>query len=132
MKNIMYMLIGCISVCLGGIGSIMPMLPTVPFLLLAAYCFARSSKKMHAWFSGTTLYKKHLESYVKGKGMTKATKVRIMISVTILMAIGFWMMHAVVVGRIVLIFVWVLHMIYFSFGVKTMKKNLVCFDKDMV
>ena len=57
---------------------------------------------------------------MKGQGMTKKTKVRIMITVTILMSIGFAMMHAVPVGRIVLGCVWVFHIVYFCLGVKTL------------
>ena len=51
---------------------------------------------------GTRLYKENLESYVQGRGMTGKTKVRIMVTVTVLMSIGFIMMHQVPVGRIVL------------------------------
>ena len=121
MKKIIYMVVGSISLSLGVVGTILPMLPTVPFLLLAAYCYARSSKRLHNWFVCTKLYKNNLDSYVKGQGMTRATKVRIMVTVTILMSVGFAMMHAVMIGRIVLACVWVFHIIYFTFGVKTVK-----------
>ncbi len=121
MKKIIYIVIGCISLGLGSVGTVLPMLPTFPFLLLAAYSFAKSSKKLHNWFVCTKLYKDNLESYVRGQGMTRATKIRIMVMVTILMSIGFAMMHAVVLGRIVLAGVWIFHIIYFSFGVKTVK-----------
>lgn len=121
MRKIIYMVVGSISLSLGVVGTILPILPTVPFLLLAAYCFARSSKKLHNWFVSTRLYKDNLESYVKGQGMTRATKIRIMVTVTVLMSIGFAMMHAVTLGRIVLACVWVFHIIYFAFGVKTVK-----------
>lgn len=121
MKKIIYMVVGCIGVGLGAVGVVLPILPTVPFLLLAAFCFARSSEKLNHWFTGTKLYKKNLESYVKGQGMTRGTKVRIMVTVTILMAIGFAMMHEVVIGRIVLFIVWLFHVLYFTMGVKTLK-----------
>lgn len=42
---------GIIAVTLGGIGVILPLLPTVPFLLLAAFCFARSSERLHQWLT---------------------------------------------------------------------------------
>ena len=99
-----------------------PLLPAFPFLLLAAYSFARSSERLHRWFINTKLYKNNLESYVKGRGMTKRTKVRIMITVTVLMTFGFVMMHQVPVGRIVLAAVWLFHIFYFAFGVKTLKE----------
>lgn len=69
------------------------------------------------------LHKNNLESYVKGQGMTWKTKIRIMITVTVLMSIGFIMMHAVPVGRIVLACVWVFHILYFVFRVKTIKQT---------
>lgn len=120
-KKILYVIVGCIGVGLGAVGTILPLLPSFPFLLLAAFCFARSSERLHAWFTGTKLYQNNLESYVKGKGMTRKTKIKIMVTVTILMSVGFVMMHAVPIGRIVLGCVWVLHVLYFVFGVKTLQ-----------
>lgn len=119
MKKILYILLGCIGVGLGAVGAVVPMLPAFPFLMLAAFCFARSSEKLDTWFKNTKLYKDNLEDFVAGKGMTKKTKVRIMVTVTLLMSIGFAMMGAVPVGRMVLAGVWVFHMVYFLFGVKT-------------
>lgn len=120
-KKMIYIVIGCISMGLGAIGVVLPILPTVPFLLLAAFCFGRSSEKLNNWFTQTKLYKNNLESYVKGEGMTMKTKLRIMVTVTVLMTIGFVMMKAVTIGRIVLACVWVFHVIYFVFGVKTIR-----------
>ncbi len=119
-KKILYMVLGCLGLGLGAVGAVLPLLPAFPFLLLAAFCFARSSEKLHSWFVSTKLYQDNLASYVAGKGMTKKTKVRIMVTVTLLMSVGFIMMHAVPVGRIVLGCVWVFHLIYFLFGVKTL------------
>ena len=89
--------------------------------MLAAFCFARSSERLNQWFRGTKLYKNNLEDYVAGRGMTKKCKIRIMSMVSLLMAIGFLMMGAkgIVVGCVVLSVVWVMHVIYFCFFVKT-------------
>ena len=120
-KKILWICLGCIGVGLGAVGAVVPMLPAFPFLLLAAFSFARSSEKLHTWFINTKLYKDNLEDYVAGKGMTVKTKVRIMITVTLLMSIGFIMMglKGIVVGCIVLGCVWAFHIIYFIWGVKT-------------
>ena len=117
MKKILYIMIGCISLGLGIIGVILPILPTVPFVLLAAFCYARSSERLDGWFKNTKLYK---ENNIKN-GMTKQAKIRIMCSVSLLMSIGFIMMRlkGIVVGNIVLLIVWIFHMAYFTFGVKT-------------
>lgn len=117
MKKILYILIGCISLGLGIIGVILPILPTVPFMLLAAFCFARSSERLDGWFKNTKLYR---ENNIKN-GMTKQAKIRIMCSVTLLMSIGFIMMglKGIVVGNVILLIVWIFHMSYFTFGVRT-------------
>lgn len=117
MRKILYIIIGCISLGLGIIGVIVPILPTVPFVLLAAFCFAKSSERLNGWFRNTKLYK---ENNMKNS-MTKQAKIRIMCSVTLLMSIGFIMMGLkdIVVGNIVLLIVWIFHMVYFTLGVKT-------------
>lgn len=121
LKKALLVVVGCLSLSLGAIGAVLPILPTVPFLMLSAFCFAKSSEKLHSWFISTKLYKKNLESFVKGEGMTVKTKVKIMSAVTILMAIGFIMMSRVPVGRAILAIVWVCHVVYFVFRVKTLK-----------
>lgn len=120
-KKIFWIILGCLGVGLGAVGAVVPMLPAFPFLMLAAFSFARSSEKLHTWFVGTKLYKDNLEDYVAGRGMTWRTKLRIMATVTALMAVGFTMMalKSVVVGCIVLGCVWAFHIIYFIWGVKT-------------
>ena len=120
-KKILWIILGCIGLGIGAVGAVLPMLPAFPFLLLASVSFAKSSEKLHTWFIHTTIYKKNLESYVKGQGMTWATKIRIMMMVTILMSIGFTMMFlkAVYIPCIILACVWIFHVLYFIFGVKT-------------
>ena len=121
LKKVFFVVLGCLSLGLGALGAVLPLLPAFPVLMLAAFCFAKSSEKLHGWFVSTKLYKKNLESFVQGKGMTVRTKIRIMLTVTFLMSIGFIMMHAVPVGRIVLGIVWLFHILYFIFGIKTLK-----------
>ena len=120
LKKFFYIAVGCLSLGLGALGAVLPLLPAFPFLLLAACCFGKSSQRLHRWFTGTRLYKENLESYVQGKGMTKKAKVRIMVTVTALMSVVFVLMHQVPVGQIVLGGVWAFHILYFIFGVKTL------------
>ena len=119
-KKVLYLILGFIGLVLGVIGAIVPLLPAFPFLLLAAFGFAKSSERLHDWFINTKLYKNNLESYVAKKGMSKKVKIKIMIMVTILMSIGFIMMHKIFVGQIVLFFVWLFHIYYFTFRIKTL------------
>lgn len=121
MKKIVLIIVGCIGVGLGAVGAVLPLLPAFPFLLVAAICFAKSSERLDRWFKGTKLYKNDLESFVNGKGMTRRTKIKVMITVTLLMSIGFAVMFskAVYVPCIILGAVWLFHIIYFAFFVKT-------------
>ena len=121
LKQIIFLIIGCLSLALGCVGIVLPILPTVPFFLLTVSCFANSSQKLHDWFIRTQMYKKHLESFVQKKGMTVRTKATILTSVTALMAVGFVLMlrKGIIVPCVVLAVVWVCHLVYFLFGVKT-------------
>lgn len=121
MKKILYMILGCFGVGMGAVGAIIPVLPTFPFLMLAAVCFAGSSEKLDGWFRNTKLYKDNLADFAAGRGMTMKAKVRIMVTVTLLMSIGFVVMgmSGILAGCAVLGCVWTFHIIYFMFGIKT-------------
>ena len=121
LKQIIFLIIGCLSLALGCVGIVLPILPTVPFFLLTVFCFANSSQKLHDWFIGTQMYKKHLESFVQKKGMTVRTKATILPSVTALRAVGFVLLlrKGIIGPCVILAVVWVCHLVYFLFGVKT-------------
>ena len=125
LKRLFFLILGCISLGVGCIGIALPILPTVPFLLLTVFCFANSSRKLHDWFVGTKLYKKNLESFVQKKGMTVRTKVGIIFPVTMLMGFGFFMMwrKALAVPCVILAVVWACHTVYFLLGVRTIRET---------
>lgn len=116
--KLIYISFGCIALALGAVGAALPMIPAFPFLLLAFFCFGKSSEKLTNWLVSTKLYKDNLQSWVDKKGMTKGAKLRICTTVTLLMAFSFLMMKNVPVGRAVLSIVWILHIIFFLFFVK--------------
>lgn len=123
-KKVVFIIVGCVCLALGTVGVVLPILPTVPFYLATAFCFANSSERLHEWFINTGLYKKHLQSYVEKRGMLLKTKVSIITIVTLLMGFGFFMMarKGIWMPCIILAVVWVCHIVYFVFGVKTIKE----------
>lgn len=126
LKKVLLIIVGCISLGLGTIGIVLPILPTVPFFLLTVFCFANSSKRLHDWFVSTTMYKKHLESYVQKKGMTRQTKISIILTVTLIMSFGFVMMmlKGIYIPCIIMAIVWIGHILYFTLRVKTLRVEL--------
>lgn len=66
---------GTLAVFLGVIGIFVPLLPTVPFLLLASYCYAKSSEKFYQWFINNRWFGKMIRDYKEGKGVPLVTKV---------------------------------------------------------
>ncbi len=73
-----FITLGFLSVSIGAIGAVLPVLPTTPFLLLGSYFFAKGSDRFDAWLKGTKLYKNNLESFEKNKSMTRKTKIYLM------------------------------------------------------
>lgn len=123
LRKAIYIILGCIGLILGAVGVIVPMLPAFPFLLLAAFGFARGSERLHSWFISTRLYKNNLETYVRGQGMTRRTKHRIIASVTVLILISMSILAICELYWVwsILIAIWAFHILYFVFGVKTLE-----------
>lgn len=83
-------LMGWLAVILAFLGVILPVLPTTPFLLLAAWCFSRSSPRFHHWL----LYRSWFGSYIRHwqtyKGLPKGAKPKAMIVILVTFTISIW------------------------------------------
>jgi uncharacterized membrane protein YbaN (DUF454 family) len=67
---------GFLATALGVLGIFLPVLPTVPFLLLALACFARSSERFYNWLLDHAHFGPIIRPYINGQGMTRASKVK--------------------------------------------------------
>lgn len=125
MKSTRYFWIGlgCVSLALGTIGIVLPILPTVPFYMATVFCFAKGSPRLHRWFLSTTLYKKHLQEFSETKAMSMRSKLTIMCSVTVMMGIALWFMRHLAYAPVIIGIVWTAHVFCFLFVIKTAKKD---------
>lgn len=73
--NSIVFVVGLISLILGAIGIVLPVLPTTPFLLLSAACFAKSSKRFYNWLMNNRVLGTIIKNYKEGKGMPIKTKI---------------------------------------------------------
>lgn len=125
----LWIILGFVFAGLGCVGIPLPVLPTTPFLLLAAFCFAKGSRRVDAWFRGTKLYKNHLESFVTHRSMTLKTKLSILFTASAMLIFAFVMMTvkaiqngnsaANIIGRILILIMIPIKYIYFFTMIKT-------------
>lgn len=119
--KVIYISVGLISLAIGILGVVLPVLPTTPFLLLTLYLFAKGSPKFHNWFVNTRLYRKYLKTFAEERAMTFKQKWRLMIFVDVVIILTIILVNHPVV-TISLVFIDVLKYIYFFTQVKTIKE----------
>lgn len=129
--HVIYVMVGFISLGIGSLGIVLPILPSAPFFLLSLLLFAKGSDRFHQWFLSTRLYKKYLEDVVVTKSMTMVSKIKILSAVTLLMGVGIY--FSPVYAKVILVIVAMLHYVYFLFGIKTsVKENTDSGQKQMM
>jgi hypothetical protein len=76
----LWLLIGLASLALGIAGVVLPLLPTTPFVLLAAYCFARSSPRLHDWLLGHRLFGPLIANWQRHRDISPRAKLLALLS----------------------------------------------------
>ena len=90
-KRILLLIAGVLSLVLGIIGAFLPLLPTVPLVLLAAYCFARSSERLHQWLVHHRYFGAIIDNFQAGRGIPKRVKYRTIAILWLSMGFSSWM-----------------------------------------
>jgi hypothetical protein len=98
-KARIYLACGWVSVALGIIGIPTPLLPTTPFLLLAAFCFARGSQRWHNWLIHHRVLGAYIAAFRDQRGLTVKQKWRIAISILVTLTLAAWF-APLLIGRI--------------------------------
>lgn len=102
MKRILLIIIGWLSVILATLGVVLPLLPTTPFLLLAAWAFARSSPRFHYWLLYRSWFGTYLCHWQEYRALPKGAKTKAVIVILITFSVSlyfvpFWWVRAVLV-----------------------------------
>ncbi|MCZ4336957.1 YbaN family protein [Shewanella colwelliana] len=83
LKRGMYLVVGLCSLLLGLIGIAVPLLPTVPFILLAAFCFARSNQRLHNWLMTHPWFADALQDWDRERAIRKGLKKKAYIATSV-------------------------------------------------
>ncbi|WP_294375982.1 YbaN family protein [uncultured Clostridium sp.] len=121
-KKYLYLTAGIISLALGSIGVVLPVLPTTPFLLLASYCFVKGSNRFDRWFKSTKLYKKHLESFVNNRAMTLKQKWSLLLFADFMMLFPLIILDSLLVKGIIVVVIIFKYYYFFNF-IETIKEE---------
>lgn len=78
-----FVVAGCFFVGLGAIGAVLPILPTTPFLLLAAACFARGSRRFYRWLTGSRLFGPAIRDWQEKRTVSRKTKLSAVVLVVL-------------------------------------------------
>ncbi|KGF28429.1 MULTISPECIES: YbaN family protein [Staphylococcus] len=114
--------LGIVFTVIAFTGAVLPLLPTTPFLILAAICFTNSSRKFKIWLESTQIYKNYVENFKKYKGYTMKEKIRILISLYIVVGFSIFMISNLYIRIGLMIMVVIQTIVLFTF-VKTLPAN---------
>ena len=98
LKHTLLILIGILSLVLGVIGAFVPLLPTVPLVLLSGFCFARSSERLHSWLINNPHFGAIIRNFEAGRGIPRNVKIRAIVVVWLSMTVS-----AIIVARLPLV-----------------------------
>ncbi|AMC00328.1 YbaN family protein [Aerococcus viridans] len=87
-----FLILGLLSVVLGSVGVILPVLPTTPFLLLAGWFFTRSSPRFKSWLESTRLYERYVGEFKRQGGISRRKKVHILMTTYLVMGLSMLLM----------------------------------------
>ncbi|ELY4004151.1 DUF454 family protein [Cronobacter dublinensis] len=92
MQRTILLILGWLAVVLATLGVVLPLLPTTPFLLLAAWCFARSSPRFHHWLLYRSWFGGYLRHWQQYRAMPPGAKPRAILVILATFAISLWML----------------------------------------
>ena len=103
MQRIILIIIGWLAVVLGTLGVVLPVLPTTPFILLAAWCFARSSPRFHAWLLYRSWFGSYIRHWQDHRALPPGAKPRALIFIVLTFAVSLYLVNILWVRLLLLV-----------------------------
>jgi uncharacterized protein len=94
---------GSLALGLGLLGVVLPGLPTTPFVLLAAACYAKASPRLHAWLLNHRLLGPMLRDWEQHRSLTRRTKTVAVVSMTLMVSLSIWSFRGRLIAQLVLV-----------------------------
>lgn len=121
--NAIWVALGFLAFGLGLLGVVLPVLPTTPFLLLAAALFAKGSEKFHTWFVETKIYQKYIVTTFQKRQLTKKAKWKALGMTMLFLSIGL-IVTPIWYAKAIIAVVMVFHVYFFLFKIKTVDESV--------
>jgi len=96
-------LAGSLSLALGLLGVLLPGLPTTPFMLLAAACYAKASPRLHRWMLNHRWMGPMLRDWERDRSLTRRSKTVAVLSMAVMVSLSIWSFHGRVAIQLVLL-----------------------------
>ncbi len=103
MQRTILIIIGWLAVALGTLGVVLPLLPTTPFILLAAWCFARSSPRFHHWLLYRSWFGGYLRHWQQYRAMPPGAKPRAVVIILLTFAVSLYLVKMMWVRILLLV-----------------------------
>jgi uncharacterized membrane protein YbaN (DUF454 family) len=101
----LWIIAGSISLGLGIIGIVLPVLPTTPFLLLSAYCYDRGSERLHEWLMNNRVFGEYIRNYSEGRGIPMRAKVTAIVSLWVMIGVSAYFFMPWIEVRLILLII---------------------------
>lgn len=113
MQRILLLTLGWLAIVLGTLGIVLPLLPTTPFMLLAAWCFARSSPRFHHWLLWKSPFGRYLRHWQQHRAMPPEAKIRAICLIVLTFSLSLFLVHQLwvrimllIILAVLLLFMW--------------------------
>jgi uncharacterized membrane protein YbaN (DUF454 family) len=102
LKRYLLIALGTLSLAIGIVGIFTPVLPTTPFLLLAAACYLRSSERFHRWLMNNRVFGSYIRNYTEGRGLPLKVKLFTIALLWVTIGISIWLVSNMIVTAVLL------------------------------